>query len=452
MLYAAAANSPTDAMVSSNGTEKFLQAFEQRFARDRSADWLRRLRRSAIERFAALGFPTTRDEDWKYTSVAPIVQLDFDLANGGNGVGRISRLPSLMDGASNRMVFVDGVFRAEYSSTVDLPAGLQIRSLADVLAKDADSIAPWLGRYAAFTHHSFVALNTALMQDGAVVLVPEGCRVGQPLHILFAATASSRPRALQPRNLICCGAASEVKIVEIFEGNDEASYWANPVTEIVAAAGSVVDHYRLQIEGNHGFHVSTLAARLERDANLISHVVTLGGALVRNDIHALLGGEGAECSLNGLYLTGGEQHVDNHTEIDHEQPRASSRELYKGILGGRAHAVFNGKIIVRKDAQKSDARQTNKNLLLSKNAVIDSKPQLEIYANDVKCSHGSTIGQLDRDALFYLRSRGIDAAEAENLLSYAFAAEVLQRMKVAPLRAHLEEYLLTRFGRTAVRQ
>jgi Fe-S cluster assembly protein SufD len=441
-------------MDSNKDTEKFLHAFEQRFAQDGSADWLRRLRRSAIERFAALGFPTTRDEDWKYTSVAPIVKLEFDLAlrNGANGFQSVSQLSSLIDTAADRIVFIDGVYRAEYSSTAGLPAGVRIRNLADVLAKDPDSVAPWLGRYAAFFDHSFVALNTALMQDGAVVFVPEGCRVAQPLHIFFIATASSRPRALQPRNLVCCAAGSEIKIVEVFEGHNQAIYWVNPVTEIAAGAGSVIDHYRVQREGSHAFHVSALAARLERAANLTSHVVTLSGALVRNDIRAVLSGEGAECSLNGLYLTGSEQHVDNHTEIDHEQPRASSRELYKGILEGRAHAVFNGKIIVRKDAQKSDARQTNKNLLLSKEAVIDSKPQLEIYANDVKCSHGSTIGQLDRAALFYLRSRGIDAAEAGSLLSYAFAAEVLQSMTVAPLRARLEEYLLTQFGRTAVRQ
>jgi Fe-S cluster assembly protein SufD len=235
-------------------------------------------------------------------------------------------------------------------------------------------------------------------------------------------------------------------------GIGEGVYFANPVTEIAGAPGSIIDHYRLEREGNAAFHVGTISARLERAAHLTSQQVTLGGALVRNDVQAILDGEGSGCSLDGLYLTEGQQHIDNHTEIDHAQPRASSRELYKGILRGRARGVFNGKIIVRKAAQKTDARQTNKNLLLSKEAVVNSKPQLEIYADDVKCSHGSTIGQLDRDALFYLRARGVGEEDARSLLSYGFAAEILNRIKIDALRARLEEYLLNRFGRTAAVQ
>jgi Fe-S cluster assembly protein SufD len=267
--------------------------------------------------------------------------------------------------------------------------------------------------------------------------------------VIFAATPTDRPVALHPRNLIVCGHGSEVKIIESYVGLGAGVYLQNPVTEISAAPGSVIEHYRIQREGGAAFHVGALAARLERDSNFVSHQLTLGGGLVRNDLQVVLGGEGADCTLNGLYLTDNEQHVDNHTQIDHARPRCASREFYKGILRGRARGVFNGKIIVRKSAQKTDARQTNKNLLLSDEAVVNSQPQLEIHADDVKCSHGSTIGQLDRDALFYLRARGIGEEDARRLLSYGFAADILSRMRVAALRARLEDYLLTRFGRTA---
>jgi Fe-S cluster assembly protein SufD len=441
-------------MVTSKGTEKFLRAFEQRFADGQGAPWLSALRRSAIERFGELGIPTTHDEDWKYTSVEPITRLDFSPVKR-NGVDHtIDNLLSLAfaDGARNRLVFIDGIYSTEHSCAAELPSGMVVQSLSKLLSRNDDLVAPWLGRYAAYHDRSFVALNTAFMEDGAVVHVPKGCRLEDPLHLVFASTGVARPVALHPRNLIVCGEGSEVRIVESYVALGEGVYFGNPVTEIAAAAGSFVDHYRLQREAERAFHVGAVAARLEGAAALVSHNITLGGALVRNDVCAILGGEGAECNLNGLYLTGNDQHVDNHTEIDHEQPRASSRELYKGILRGRARGVFNGKILVRKAAQKSDARQTNKNLLLSKDAMVNSKPQLEIYADDVKCSHGSTIGQLDRDALFYFRTRGIGAEEARSLLSYAFAAEILNRVKVASLRARLEDYLLTQFGRTAVAQ
>ena len=441
-------------MGSSKGTEKFVSAFQHRFADGRGSAWLAGLRRSAIERFSELGFPTTREEDWKYTNVDPIAKLDFDPPKR-NGVAVAAQdllSLSFADGARNRLVFINGVHSAEHSSTTDLPPGVRVQSLAALLTQDPDLLAPWLGRLAGFSDRSFVALNTAFMEDGAVVLVPEGCRLAEPIHIVYVSTGADRPVVVHPRNLIVCAEGSEVKIIEGYAGFGTGVYFVNPVTEIVGAAESVIDHYRLQREGERAFHVGAIAARLERAATLGSHNVTLGGALVRNDVCAILGGEGAECNLDGLYLTGDGQHIDNHTEIDHEQPRASSRELYKGILRGRARGVFNGKILVRKAAQKSDARQVNKNLLLSKDAAVDSKPQLEIHADDVKCSHGSTIGQLDRDALFYLRSRGIGTEDARSLLSYAFAAEILNRVRVASLRARLEEYLLTQFGRTAVPQ
>ena len=441
-------------MATSKGKEQFLSAFERRFANGRGPSWLAKLRRSAIERFGELGFPTTRHEDWKYTNVDPIAALDFNLTKQ-NGVAVATKdllSLSFADGAPNRLVFINGVYSAKHSATTNLPPGMRVQSLAELLSQNDDLVAPWLAHYAGFDDRSFVALNTAFMEDGAAVFIPEGCRLEEPIHIVFVSTGAAQPVVLQPRNLIVCAEMSEVKIVESYVGLGKGVYFANPVTEIAAAAGSVVDHYRLQREGETAFHVGTISARLERGTSFMSHQVTLGGALVRNDVQAILAGEGAECNLNGLYLTEGDQHIDNHTEIDHAQPRASSRELYKGILRGHARGVFNGKILVRKAAQKSDARQTNKNLMLSKDAVVNSKPQLQIYADDVKCSHGSTIGQLDRDALFYLRCRGIGAEDARSLLSYAFAAEILNRVKVASLRARLDEYLLSQFGRTAALQ
>lgn len=441
-------------MASSAGKEKFLSAFERRFSKRKGASWLTQLRRSAIERFSDLGLPTTHHEDWKYTNVAALAALDF-AAPKQNGFAIATKellALSFADGAQNRLVFVDGLYSDQHSSTLDLPPGTRVQSLAEVLREDDDLIAPWLARYAEFHERSFVALNTAFMEDGAVVFVPTGCRLTEPIHIIFVSTGAAQPVVLHPRNLIVCGERSEVKVVESYVGLGKGVYFANPVTEIAGGPESVIEHYRLQREGDGALHVGTTSTRLERAASLMSHHITLGGALVRNDVYAILNGEGSECTLNGLYLTEGDQHIDNHTEIDHAQPRASSRELYKGILRGRARGVFNGKIVVRKAAQKTDARQTNKNLLLSKDAVVNSKPQLEIHADDVKCSHGSTIGQLDRDALFYLRARGIGENDARSLLSYGFAAEILSRMSIGTLRARLEGYLLTQFGRTAALQ
>jgi Fe-S cluster assembly protein SufD len=250
-----------------------------------------------------------------------------------------------------------------------------------------------------------------------------------------------------PRILILVGAASEARVVESYLGVNSGSYFCNVVTELIGGADTVIEHYRLQQESDAGLHVGTLEAALERGCQLTAHAVTLSGSLVRNNVHIVLDGDGAGCVLNGLYLGDKQQHIDNFTEIEHAKPRASSLELYKGVLSGSSHGVFNGRIVVHKDAQKSDAKQSNKNLLLSGNAMVNTKPQLEIYADDVKCSHGSTIGQLDPDALFYLRSRGLSLDEARSLLSFAFASDVVSRVKVGSLRQRLDEYLVARFRR-----
>jgi Fe-S cluster assembly protein SufD len=314
-----------------------------------------------------------------------------------------------------------------------------------------------LARYARYRDRAFVALNTALMEDGAYVRIPRGVIVEEPIHLLFVGSAADgAPAVSHPRILIVAEENSQATVIETFVGvgdgvgrptpglPDGGVYFTNAVTEIVAAENAVLDHYRVQRESETAFHIATQWVQQARSSNFASHAISLGGALVRTDITAVLDGPGIESTLNGLYVVGGQQHVDTHTAIDHAQPHCNSHELYKGILDGRATAVFNGKIFVRQDAQKTDAKQTNQNLLLSRDAVIDTKPQLEIFADDVRCTHGATVGQLDADALFYLRSRGIDAAEARALLTYAFASDILGRIKVAPLRTALEELLFTR--------
>jgi Fe-S cluster assembly protein SufD len=341
-------------------------------------------------------------------------------------------------------------------------------SLAAAWGTDPASIELHLARHASYHDHAFVALNSAFMKDGAFVYVPKGKVVERPIHLLFVSTrpastglsagpstglrtgfdsAQDRPGTAvvsHPRNLIVADDGSQAMIVESYVGVGTNVYLTNVVTEIVGGKNAVIDYYKLQRENEEAFHIATVQAHLDRSSNFSSHSIDLGGALVRNDLNATLDGEGIECTLDGLYMVTGRQHVDNHTRIDHVKPHCSSRELYKGLLDGKSRGVFNGKIYVHKAAQKTDAKQTNKNLLLSEGATINTKPQLEIYADDVKCTHGSTIGQLDQDAVFYLRSRGLDLATARNLLTYAFASEMVGRIKVEPVRAQIENLLVTR--------
>ena len=440
-------------MLNRQEIEPYLSAFRhyQENGGGSGPGWLRKLREAGIANFEKLGFPTARNEDWKYTSVGPLAATVFERdEHSGNDTKALAadaiRALSFADFADNRLVFVNGVSSPDLSRLHRLPAGARVESLANALQGDDDVLHGHLSRYVRYQEHSFVALNTAFIEDGALVLVPKGVVVEEPIYLVFVSTGQYGPVVSHPRNLIVAGEGSQARIVEIHIGAGSGPYFANAVTEIFGGEGASIDHYLLQREGDAGFHIGTLEAQLSRQCNFAANSITLAGSLVRNDVHVVLNGEGSECILNGLYLVDGKQHVDNHTEIEHCMPRAKSQELYKGILSGSARGVFNGKILVHKDAQKSDARQTNKNLVLSENAVINTKPQLEIHADDVKCSHGSTVGQLDRDALFYLRSRGIDSAEAQSLLCYAFASEVVSRVKIATMRAQLDEYLLMKFG------
>jgi Fe-S cluster assembly protein SufD len=400
--------------------------------------WMSRLRRDAMDRFAALGFPTTHDEDWKYTNISPIAKVSFEPGTLSS-VDLESPLADL--GCEARLVFVNGRFSTELSSTGGLSRGAGVNNLAFLLHAGSETLERHFGRYAAFDKRAFVALNTALAEDGAVVEIAKDAVLEQPIHLVFISTPSGRPTVSHPRNLILAGQGSQAAIVETYLGPPGSTYFTNAVTEILVGEGAVMDHYKLQHESEQAFHVATVQAVQDRGSVLNSHNVSLGASLARSDVNSILDAEGAECYLNGLFVAAGRQHVDNHTMLDHAKPHCTSRELYKGILGGSGTGVFNGKIVVRKDAQKTNAFQSNRNLLLSEHAAVNTKPQLEIYADDVRCTHGATVGQLDREALFYMQSRGIAAAQARRLLTHAFAGEVLDRMRWQPVRSRLEDEL-----------
>ncbi|MEI8371205.1 MAG: Fe-S cluster assembly protein SufD [Planctomycetota bacterium] len=400
---------------------------------------LLRQRKAAIARFGEVGFPTTHDEEWRFTDVAPIAKAPLALPEIEDGVPPPEARSSLA-GDGYRLSFVNGYRPVFEQQGAKLPTGVIVASLAEALVKHKDLVEPHLAHHARVDGSAFTALNTAFFRDGAFVHIPKGVVVSAPIHLQFLAT--TRPFAWQRRTLIVAGENSQATIVEGYDGADGNAYFTNAVTEVVALPGAVLDHYKVQREGKSAFHVGTMQVTMQRGSTFTSHGIALGGGLVRNDANAVLDAEGCTCTLNGLYLASGQQLIDNHTRIDHAKPNCVSHELYKGILDGKARGVFNGKIYVHPNAQKTDAKQTNKTLLLSDDAVINTKPQLEIYADDVKCMHGATIGPLDADSIFYLRSRGIGLAEARCLLTFAFANDIIRRIQVAPIRAQLEDVLL----------
>lgn len=428
-------------MIGTTERQDFYVSRFERLERERPAGsaWLRSLQKGAISRFAELGFPTTHNEDWKYTSAGPIAKTPFAPAERDGHRIRRKQLPDA--GCRIRMVFVNGFYAPELSTLSALPPGVRVVSIAAALAAGDEKLESHLACYAQYDGHAFVALNTAFLSDGALIEIPRGMHVEEPVHVLFATVPGGEPAVSHPRCLILAGRGSQAAVVEEYTSLGEGSYFTNAVTEIVAEEGAVLEHVKLQLESPEAFHVATVQGIQERNSVFNSHNLSFGGALVRNDVNSVLDAEGAECVLNGLFVAGARQHVDNHTTLDHAKPHCNSRELYKGILAGDATGVFNGKILVRKDAQKTNAIQSNKNLLLSENAVVNTKPQLEIYADDVRCTHGATVGQLDAEALFYMQSRGIERTAARDLLTYAFAADILDRMTVNSFRGRLEETL-----------
>ncbi len=410
--------------------------------------WLRHLRAEGWGIFHSSGFPTVRDEDWRFTNLAPLTRAEFRPAPAA-GVAKSALEGARLKGAVCELVFVNGRFAHELSNLARLPAGLEVSSLAEALSVKSESVEQHLGRYANLRRDAFAALNTALWEDGAYIRVRRGARIEKPVHLLFVTTDSGTPVMTHPRSLIVAEQASHASIVEDYVSLSSGAAFSNSVTELAAADEAIVSHYLLERENFNTFNVSTLRLEQARASSVSSHSVLLGGGLVRNNVHPVLNGPGAECLINGLFVGAGRQHLDNYMLVEHASPHGSSRQFYNGILDQQARGVFHGRIVVHRDAQKTDAKQTNRNLLLSDDARIDTKPQLEIRADDVKCTHGATIGRIEDEPLFYLRSRGIDETSARNLLLYAFAAECLDRMSEQPAREFVEQFIRQRLKEIA---
>jgi Fe-S cluster assembly protein SufD len=418
--------------------ERFTE-FQKRAA-GRELPWLRKLREGAFARFCEVGFPTTHDEDWRFTNVSAIAKTSFELSRDAK-VTKQEVEQFGIAGIGCELVFVNGRFSRELSAIGQLPAGVSVNSLAEEISANSTSVESHLGRYLDVQRDAFSALNTAFAEDGGYVHVRRGVVLTDPIYLLFISTAVDKPLMSHPRNLIVIENEAQATIVEDYVSIGKDAAFSNTATELVAGENAMVSHYMIEREHRQAFNISTLRIQQGRSANVSSHSVLLGGGLVRNNVHPVLGGEGGECLINGLFIGNGRQHLDNYMQVEHASPHCASRQFYNGILDDHAHGVFHGRIIVHKDAQKTDAKQTNRNLLLSDDSRIDTKPQLEIYADDVKCTHGATIGQIEENALFYLRSRGIDEISARKLLLLAFANECLDRMAPGVARDHVQRLI-----------
>jgi len=409
--------------------------------------WLDTIRQCAFESFQALGFPTTKNEDWHFTSVAPIVEAAYPPRTTPGGDVKPGDLMPFTFGASDwpTIVFVNGVFAPALSSLEVLPDGVKVYDMATALRTGDPLVERHLSKFAASELNAFTALNSAFVSEGAVVRIAKEFEVDRPIHILFVSDAIAAKTQSNPRTLIIAERHSKATVIESYVATGEASYFTNAVTEVLLEDGANLSHLKIQRESPRAFHVGTIEAEQKRDSHYQSFSFSTGAALARTNIYTTLDGEGAGATLNGLYMLDGEQHCDHQTKIEHAQPNCFSRELYKGVLDGASHGVFNGKVYVDPIAQKTDGKQTNKVLLLSERAQVDTKPQLEIFADDVKCTHGATVGRVDETALFYMKSRGINKELARRLLTYAFAAEVLETIEIDRVRQELEQATLQRF-------
>jgi Fe-S cluster assembly protein SufD len=409
----------------------------------RSLPWLNALREHALARFRERGFPTTRDEAWKYTRLSALESIDFVTAR--DGAARVdaawveSRSPHAL--SPHRLVFVEGRFAPSLSRLGKVPGSVRVGSLASILEREPELLEPHLGRLSGSGAHGLASLNTALMSDGACVVVPEGVSVDEPIQVLFVG-GTEASSAAHLRNLYVVQDKGRATIVENYLGFADSAYLTNALTEAVLGHHAVLHHYKLQQEGAKAFHIADFHSRQSRDSELEAHSFAMGGQLARHGITAVLAEEGVQCSLNGLYLADGRRHVDTYLFVDHTQPRGTSRESFKGVMSGRARGVFNGRVLVRQAAQQTDARMSNRNLLLSKDAEVDTRPQLEIYADDVRCTHGATVGQIDDDALFYLRSRALDEQTARAFLIFGFARDIVDRIPDAAIRKELERVVV----------
>jgi Fe-S cluster assembly protein SufD len=418
-------------------------SFAEQF-RDGGPAWLAGARRAAMDHFIATGFPTKKNEDWHFTSPAAIAEVDWLPLRDASGQVQPDDLAQFTLGLdAPRLVFVNGRYASGLSSLSGLPSRVRVLDLAghwnDTAAEN------WLTKIALPTRDAFTALNTAFTVDGAIVHVPADTVVETPIHLLYVTDSEAAKGATHPRTLIVADRHAVVTVIESYVTLGDATYFTNAVTEIQVADGAKVDHYRIERESERSYHIGTTEVRQGRDSRYHSFSFATGGALARVNLYTVLGGEGGETLMHGLYMLDGTQHIDHQTRIEHAAPHCASREVYKGIMDGASHGVFNGKVYVRPEAQKTDGKQTNNNVLLSETAHADTKPQLEIFADDVKCTHGATVGRLDEVALFYLRSRGIDLEQARNLLTYAFAADVLERIDQPEVREALEALTRERF-------
>jgi Fe-S cluster assembly protein SufD len=409
--------------------------------------WLVPARRAAFERFSTAGFPTPKDEEWRFTPIGPITGTAWRLAPADGAVSAAQLEPFQFGHAEwTTLVFVNGRYAPELSRRGPAPSGATIDTLAEAMGRDPDLARRALERPATPGQPSFVALNAAFVVDGTVIRVPAGVDLGDPIHLLHVSTPVATGAVVSPRTLLVIERGARAQVVETYAGIGDPASFTNAVTHVEVAAGAWVEHTRIQRESSAAYHIGFTRVDQDRDSHYRSFTLAMGGALARHDLHARLGAENVETLLYGLYLAGGSQIVDNHTVIFHDEPNCRSWEVYKGILDGKSRAVFNGKVMVKPEAQKTDAKQTNRNLLLSDGAKVDTKPQLEIFADDVKCTHGATVGQLDEIAHFYLQSRGIPRAMARQLLTYAFAAEVVAEVASEPVREALDRLVRARLG------
>jgi Fe-S cluster assembly protein SufD len=404
-------------------------------------------RKDALSNFSRLEFPTIKDEEWKYTSIAPLLKHNFLPSYEKKTVSKELIKSLLFDEMEHSLiVFLNGRYSAENSILLNLPDGVIVGSIADKIKKKNEVLLKHFGKYADHQNHIFTALSTAYTEDGAFIYVPAGNIVKDPIHIIFITDSANQKILTQPRNLFVAEKNSQVTIIEHYVGNEGEIYFTNSVTEIVSEENAVVDHIKLQEESKKAFHIARMEVDQERNSNFSSHLISTGADLTRNEFNAKFNDVGGECTLNGLYMIDGTQLFDAHTLMDHAKPHCNSHEHYKGILDDKSRGVFNGKIIVRQDAQKTNAFQENNSILLSDEALVNTKPQLEIFADDVKCSHGATIGQMDDDAKFYLKSRGIGEEASKGILLHAFASDVITSIKIESIRNYIEKIITEKFN------
>ncbi|MDP2318731.1 MAG: Fe-S cluster assembly protein SufD [Acidobacteriota bacterium] len=411
--------------------------------------WVKERREAAAKHFAEVGYPTTRLEDWRFTNVSPIAEAHWPLAQGA--FAHAAELVSSVNvPGAVRLAIVNGQFAAGLSDLSALPKGLRIASLRDGARDATDGIETHLGKVFSIAAHPFAALNTSFLDDGVAIMVTKGAVVETPIHIVIV-TGGDQPVVAHPRVLIVAGENSQVRVAQSFIGATGTTYFNNAVAEVVVGQGARVELYTDQRESDQAFHLANIQAHVEAKGVFESHAFSTGARIMRHDIGIGLKGEGADCTMNGVYLADGDRLMDTHTSLDHAMPHCTSHEIYKGILAGKSKAVFNGRIIVQLDAQKTDAKQTNRALLLSDDATVNSNPQLEIFADDVKCTHGAAVGQLDEEALFYLQARGLNREEAREMLLHAFAGEVIQGLKIPALREQIETNFFARLRKDTAR-